>query len=124
EQVRPGLRGANVRLEVRLDGSLGVRFQQYYLVVSECQPSPKPLLPSAKPVRRPQPPPPSQAWRQGQKNLADGHGLPVWLAARIDRTRTRDTLDWGRRSAGQKRPCDLRASAIQGLRSQPSPQHS
>ena len=27
DQVRPGLRGANVRIEARLDGSIAVRFQ-------------------------------------------------------------------------------------------------
>ena len=30
EQVRAELRGANVRIESRLDGSLAVRFQQHF----------------------------------------------------------------------------------------------
>jgi hypothetical protein len=39
--VRAGLRGGEVRVEVRLDGSLAVRFRDHYLTVSECQPRPK-----------------------------------------------------------------------------------
>jgi hypothetical protein len=41
EGIRAGLRGADVRIEVRLDGSMAVRFRQSYLVVSQCQPRPK-----------------------------------------------------------------------------------
>ncbi len=36
-----GLRGASVRVEVRLDGSLAVRFGESYLAVSQCQSRPK-----------------------------------------------------------------------------------
>src|ERR1700730_10926405 len=39
--IRAGLRGADVRVEVRLDGSMAVRFRESYLVVSQCQPRPK-----------------------------------------------------------------------------------
>jgi biotin operon repressor len=39
--IRTGLRGADVRVEVRLDGSLAVRFRSHYLVIAECQPRPK-----------------------------------------------------------------------------------
>jgi len=45
EGIRAGLRGANVRVEVRLDGSMAVRFRESYLVVSQCQPRPKVLNP-------------------------------------------------------------------------------
>ena len=31
-----GLRGANVRVEARLDGSLAVRYRERYLPVAEC----------------------------------------------------------------------------------------
>ncbi len=44
--IRTGLRGANVRVEVRLDGSMAVRFRESYLEVSQCQPRPK--VPSPK----------------------------------------------------------------------------
>ena len=43
--IRAGLRGANVRVEVRLDGSMAVRFRQSYLVVNQCQPRPKVQIP-------------------------------------------------------------------------------
>jgi hypothetical protein len=39
--VRAGLRGADVRVEVRLDASIAVRFGKRYLTVSACQPRPK-----------------------------------------------------------------------------------
>jgi transposase len=39
--VRAGLRGADVRVEVRLDTSLAVRFGQRYLAVTACPPRPK-----------------------------------------------------------------------------------
>jgi len=41
-----GLRGADVRVEVRLDGSMAVRFRQSYLAVSQCPP--RPQVPSPK----------------------------------------------------------------------------
>jgi hypothetical protein len=88
--VRPGLRGANVRVEVRLEGSLAVRFQQWYLPVKPCQPQPKP---SAKPLVRPPRkarPPRRTAWL---KPLNLSRSLPVWIAAHIDRTRVTDSLE-------------------------------
>ncbi len=44
--IRPGLRGADVRVEIRLDGSLAVRFRSHYLAVTECAPRSK--APAAK----------------------------------------------------------------------------
>jgi DNA-binding Lrp family transcriptional regulator len=54
EQVRPGLRGASVRVEKRLDGKLMVRFRDTYLTVQRCEATlrqtvPKPRLPTKKP---------------------------------------------------------------------------
>lgn len=94
QDIRTGLRGANVRIESRLDGSLQVRFQQHYLSVSQCPVRPKQNLPAA-PVRKPQParsalPALKQAHHQF---LAAPAALPLWKAARIDRTRTTDTLE-------------------------------
>jgi DNA-binding IscR family transcriptional regulator len=50
--IRVGLRGAQVRVEVRLDASLAVRFRRFYLAVNQCHPRPKtPAAPrSPKPV--------------------------------------------------------------------------
>jgi biotin operon repressor len=92
EQVRPGLRGANVRVEARLDGSIAVRFQQQYLTIAECPPpvKPAPVIPHpVKPQRRY----PSEAARRSQQNLLQGKTPPLWQMARIDRTRTRQSLD-------------------------------
>jgi len=54
--VRPGLRGGQVRVEQRLDGSLAVKFRQYGLSVVECQPRPK-APPPPKPLSAPKPRP-------------------------------------------------------------------
>ena len=43
--IRAGLRGAHVRVEVRLDGSMAVRFRESYLVVNQCQPRPQVQIP-------------------------------------------------------------------------------
>jgi transposase len=46
--IRAGLRGAQVRIEVRLDGSMAVRFRDHYLGVSECLARPKVAAPAKK----------------------------------------------------------------------------
>jgi hypothetical protein len=54
--VRAGLRGANVRVEIRLDGSLAVRFRGDYLAVTACQPRPKvPAVPAPSKSVAPRP---------------------------------------------------------------------
>ena len=47
EEIRTGMRGARVRVERRLDGSLKVRFRDHYLGVQERQPQP-PVTPRPK----------------------------------------------------------------------------
>jgi biotin operon repressor len=93
--IRTGLRGANVRIESRLDGALKVRFQHHYLSVSQCVVQPKQNLDSAPAVRKPQPARPApQALKQAHRQfLATPAALPLWKAAQIDRTRTSDTLE-------------------------------
>jgi len=95
EEIRTGLRGANVRIECRLDGSLKVRFQQRYLSVSQCLVQPKQNIDSAPAVRKPQPARSApQALKQAHHQfLAAPAALPLWKAAQIDRTRTTDTLE-------------------------------
>jgi hypothetical protein len=95
QQVRVGLRGAQVRVEARLDGSLTVRFQEQYLDIRECQPQPKAERLALPPVdrRKPPRPVPSAAWRKGQDGIARRGGLPLWKAAEINRTRTPDVLE-------------------------------
>jgi hypothetical protein len=96
QDVRPGLRGGNVRVEARLDGTLAVRFQDRYLNLSLCQPQPKaqpPQRAAAPRTGRSKPPLPSAAARAAVDHLFKGKALPVWLASQIDRTRTGDTLE-------------------------------
>ncbi|MGA7412022.1 MAG: hypothetical protein WBW33_16205 [Bryobacteraceae bacterium] len=58
--IRAGLRGANVRVEVRLDGSLAVRFRSHYLAVTECLPRPK--VPAVRSPRKPVTPRTKSQW--------------------------------------------------------------
>jgi hypothetical protein len=94
EGICPGLRGAIVRIEQRLDGRLAMRFRDRYLAVKACgrvrpatEPIPKPI---AKPAAKPHP---SPAMRQAMNHLLQHPGLPVWIAAEIDKTLTADTLE-------------------------------
>lgn len=92
EHIGTGLRGANVRVEARLDGSLAVRFQDRYLSISPCQPQPRVAPPPPLP-RKAKTSAPPKAWRKGHEQLMQTKGMPVWRAANIDRTRTRQSLD-------------------------------
>lgn len=49
--IRPGLRGARVRVEQRLDGTVAVRFRDQYLTVERCAGPQKPVSP-APPLRK------------------------------------------------------------------------
>jgi transposase len=96
DAVPAGLRGAVVRVEQRLDGTLMVRFRQRYWRLAECPAAPK-LVAAAQPQRRRagarKPPAASAAIRASMKGLLQKPSLPVWKAAEIDRTLTRDVLD-------------------------------
>lgn len=62
--IRAGLRGAAVRVEVRLDGSLAVRFGKVYLTVTECVARPK-----VEAVRKPRKPVAPRKKSQWMKNF-------------------------------------------------------
>lgn len=89
-----GLRGATVRLERRLDGSLAVRFRERYLAIAACAVRPRPVV-ASRPSQRPTPPPPkpSAAMRASMNRLFQRPGPPLWKAGQIDRTRTSDKLE-------------------------------
>ena len=92
ESVRAGLRGAHVRIETRLDGSLAVRSKNRYLAIRECAPAAlKPQVPIAKPPRPSKSGRPADAYRRGHEALFHAKSLPVWMAAAIDRTRRADS---------------------------------
>jgi transposase len=86
--VRPGLRGGNVRIEVRPGGSVHARFQQRYLAIEECQPQPRqqPPVRVIPPVRH-LPSKPSEAARRSISGISRSGGMPVWKAAQINKTR-------------------------------------
>jgi len=93
--IRSGMRGGNVRVERRLDGTLAVRFQERYVTTTECPPSAKVVAPKPPPAARVAKlrPKPTPAARQVLHAVVSSRGMPTWAAATIDRTRTRDSLD-------------------------------
>jgi transposase InsO family protein len=79
QAVVSGLRGANVRVEKRLDGSLAVCYGERYLPVKECAVAEQPkVLPPAKPAKA------HRAGRRGSdwnKNFNLKKAPKVWQAA-------------------------------------------
>jgi len=64
--IRPGLRGATVRVEERLDQSVWVRFRERYLTVSVCASQSKPPVPAPLPKLRPSSPAKAESiWMKG-----------------------------------------------------------
>jgi hypothetical protein len=59
-EVRAGMRGADVRVEIRLDASMAVRFGERYLTVTACESRPKPAKP--KTTRQPAAPRAKSQW--------------------------------------------------------------
>lgn len=86
--VRPGLRGGTVRIEVRSGGSVHARFQERYLAIEKWQPQLRQQQPApVKPPARRLPVKPSEASRKSISGIARSGGLPVWKAAQINKTR-------------------------------------
>jgi transposase len=96
--IQPGMRGGKVRVELRLDGSIAVRFRDTWLEVEELQtPLPKAasvtksaakVSTKAKVTTAER----TKAWRDSSRDLFQKRGN-VAAAAAIDRTRTRQRLD-------------------------------
>jgi transposase len=89
--VTTGLRGANVRVEQRLDGTLAVRHAERYLPVHECAAADRPK--SARPQKKVAPP--RRASGRGSdwdKNFDLKKGPRVWQAARESGYRPEETL--------------------------------
>jgi transposase len=77
--VTTGLRGADVRVEQRLDGSMAVRFGERYLPIEECAPTPKAKTSSpVKPAKAPRSGRRSSDWN---KNFDLKKGPKIWQAA-------------------------------------------
>jgi transposase len=99
--IQPGMRGGTVRVEMRLDGSMAVRFKDKWLEVNECDIPLKRAAPqkaqkkdsrvaASKPktttAER------TKAWRDSNHKLFTG-GPRLNAAASVNRTRTRDSFD-------------------------------
>jgi transposase len=79
QAVTTGLRGADVRVEARLDGSMAVRYRERYLPVEECAAAERPKKPAAeKPAKRAQRGQPSGDWN---KDFDLKKGPKIWQAA-------------------------------------------
>lgn len=81
QAVTKGLRGANVRVEKRLDGSLAVHHGERYLPVEECAVAEKPKTKAAaKPVKAPRGP--RRRGSDWSKNFDLKKAPPLWKTAR------------------------------------------
>src|SRR6266446_4843015 len=90
QTVPTGLRGANVRVEARLDGSMAVRYRERYLTVKQCAVPDKPSKPAAvKPARSPRRNQRSSAWN---KNFDIKKGPKVWQAAEASGCRREEAV--------------------------------
>jgi hypothetical protein len=73
--VRPGLRGARVEIEERLDGSRVLRFGEHRLVLKACSAPPPVVKPNGPPAARRQAPHRPSEW---MKNFDLKQGKPLW----------------------------------------------
>jgi transposase InsO family protein len=74
-----GLRGANVRVELRLDGSLAVRHGERYLPLKECAVADKPK--AGRPVKAAKPPSTGGRGSDWNKNFDLKKAPKIWQAA-------------------------------------------
>ncbi len=95
--IRAGLRGGEVRVEVRLDASLAVRFRGNYLAVTECQPAPKVAAPPRSP--KPAASRPKSQW-MNNFYLTSPEKRALAVTAEISPARGEKTV----RQAGQNQP--------------------
>lgn len=90
QAITPGLRGSNVRVEKRLDGTLAVRHGDRYLPVEECVVAEKPhtsLPTESKKTRRPR-----QRGSDWNKNFDLKRGPKVWQAALASGSRSQEAV--------------------------------
>jgi len=84
--LRAGLRGARVRMEKRLDGSIALRFRGHYLPVRVCEPRPEPAGPVQPAPRSPKPASNSRPhrWMEG---FDLQRSKPIWAVLRQEQAR-------------------------------------
>jgi len=88
KDIRAGLRGADVRVEKRRDGSIAVRFRDRYLVVSRCELRPKQAKP--KPAKKPRPVTTARKGSNWNKSFDLQESVPIWKAATSAGARTEE----------------------------------
>ena len=88
--VTLGLRGADVRIEQRLDGSMAVRYGEKYLPVEECTVASKPRRSSAKPAKKHPAARRGSDWNQNF-DIRKGTGPKVWQAAQASGARREES---------------------------------
>lgn len=74
--IRPRMRGATVRVEKRLDGSLAAAFQGVYLGVELCL---GPVTPAVASPTRPHKPTGNPSWGRAYQQMKD---IPIWQAVK------------------------------------------
>jgi hypothetical protein len=79
KDIRAGLRGADVRVEKRRDGSIAVRFRDRYVAVSRCEQRPKQAKP--KPAKKPRPVTTAGNGSNWDKSFDLQKSVPLWKAA-------------------------------------------
>lgn len=87
EDIRVGLRGADVRVEERLDGTIAVRFQGEYLRIRLC-PQPVPQAPVPRPVNAKAPRGKAPHKSEWMKNFSVGKGPSLRRAIGISNARS------------------------------------
>jgi len=88
QAVKTGLRGDNVRVEARLDGTLAVRYQERYLAVKECAAADKPKkVKTAKPAK-----PRTQRSSDWNKNFDLKKAPKIWQAAQASGCRSEEVV--------------------------------
>jgi len=79
-EIRPGLRGATVRVEERRDRTVWVRFRDRYLELNRCEPVPQPTRSaSARSIATPRRGTPGSPW---MKDFHLRQGPPLWKIMR------------------------------------------
>ena len=111
--LRPGLRGATVRVEEREDRSVWVRFRDPYLTVKGCEPLARPQpQPAREPVRkipRASARPPSRRWLEG---FSLNNSLPRWKILKHEAGRCRPAGGGPLRALWALTPVALRAPSV------------
>jgi hypothetical protein len=85
-----GLRGADVRIEQRLDGTVALRFRDKYLPITQCEQPPEPA--KAKPTAKPAAPkrPAARRGSDWNQSLDLDKAMPIWKAAQASGNRRED----------------------------------